>query len=148
MPATTAQPRHQNPDPAIPRGHQLAIANRVVNRLLRGLRWQGERGFAILTGGWKTLRHTTASPRRLRPSGPRGALRESLRRWHPSSLRAGAESAAGLRDHAGCGGADVEQQVPAARYDVGEVPDDVWPIEQVLLVLELVVVERQPDSPG
>lgn len=46
-------------------GHQLAIANRAINRLLRGLRWQGERGFAILTGRWKTLRHTTASPRRI-----------------------------------------------------------------------------------
>ena len=27
--------------------------------------WQGERGFAILTGRWKTLRHSTASPRRI-----------------------------------------------------------------------------------
>src|SRR6266498_708924 len=45
-------------------GKRLAIANRTVNRLLRGLRWQGERGFAILIGRWKTLRHTTASPRR------------------------------------------------------------------------------------
>ena len=42
----------------------IAVANRTVNRLLRGLRWQGERGFAILVGRWKTLRHTTASPRR------------------------------------------------------------------------------------
>jgi hypothetical protein len=46
-------------------GRQLAIANRTVNRLLRGLRWQGERGFAILVGRWKTLRHTAASPRRI-----------------------------------------------------------------------------------
>ncbi|MDR7320794.1 transposase family protein [Catenuloplanes niger] len=46
-------------------GRQLAVANRTVNRLLRGLRWQGERGFAILVGRWKTLRHTTASPRRI-----------------------------------------------------------------------------------
>jgi hypothetical protein len=45
-------------------GKPLAIVNRTVNRLLRGLRWQGERGFAILIGRWKTLRHTTASPRR------------------------------------------------------------------------------------
>ena len=45
-------------------GRSLALANRTVNRLLRGLRWQGERGFAILTGRWKALRHTTASPRR------------------------------------------------------------------------------------
>lgn len=33
-------------------------------RRLRGPRWHGERGFAILTGRWKTLRHTTVSPRR------------------------------------------------------------------------------------
>ena len=46
-------------------GRQLALANRSVNRLLRGMRWQGERGFAILVGRWKTLRHTTVSPRRI-----------------------------------------------------------------------------------
>ncbi|MFY1674059.1 transposase family protein [Plantactinospora sp. WMMB334] len=46
-------------------GHRLHISNRAYNRLLRGLRWQGERGFAILIGRWKTLRHTTASPRRI-----------------------------------------------------------------------------------
>jgi hypothetical protein len=45
-------------------GKPLAVANRTVNRLLRGLRWQGERGFALLVGRWKTLRHTTTSPRR------------------------------------------------------------------------------------
>jgi hypothetical protein len=46
-------------------GKHLAVANRSVNRLLRGLRWQGERGFAILVGRWKTLRHSTISPRRI-----------------------------------------------------------------------------------
>jgi hypothetical protein len=46
-------------------GSRLAPDNRAYNRLLRGLRWQGERGFAILIGRWKTLRHTTASPRRV-----------------------------------------------------------------------------------
>lgn len=45
-------------------GKPLAPDNRTYNRLLRGLRWQGERGFAILIGRWKTLRHTTVSPRR------------------------------------------------------------------------------------
>ena len=45
-------------------GKPLATDNRAYNRLLRGLRWQGERGFAILIGRWKTLRHTTVSPRR------------------------------------------------------------------------------------
>ena len=43
----------------------LAVDNRAYNRLLRGLRWQGERGFAILVGRWKALRHTTISPRRI-----------------------------------------------------------------------------------
>jgi DDE superfamily endonuclease len=46
-------------------GHQLAIANHAVHQLLRGLRRQGERGFAILTGRYRTLRHTTASPHRI-----------------------------------------------------------------------------------
>src|SRR4051812_33630951 len=46
-------------------GRPLALANRTVNRLLRGLRRQGERGFAILDRRWKTLRHSTASPRRI-----------------------------------------------------------------------------------
>lgn len=46
-------------------GKALSIANRSANRLLRGLRWQGERGFAILIGRWKTLRHSTISPRRI-----------------------------------------------------------------------------------
>ncbi|MFD6751896.1 hypothetical protein [Micromonospora gifhornensis] len=41
------------------------VCHRAYNRLLRGLRWQGERGFAILIGRWKTLRHTTTSPRRI-----------------------------------------------------------------------------------
>jgi DDE superfamily endonuclease/Helix-turn-helix of DDE superfamily endonuclease len=44
-------------------GTRLAIDNRAYNRLLRSLRCHGERGFALLTGRWRTLRHTTASPR-------------------------------------------------------------------------------------
>ncbi|WP_155251625.1 transposase family protein [Salinispora cortesiana] len=47
------------------KGSRLAPDNRAYNRLLRGLRWQGERGFAILIGRWTTLRHTTASPRQI-----------------------------------------------------------------------------------
>jgi hypothetical protein len=46
-------------------GKPLAVDNRADNRLLRGLRWQGERGFAILVGRWKVLRRTTISPRRI-----------------------------------------------------------------------------------
>ncbi len=44
-------------------GRRLAIDNRAYNTLLRSLRCLGERGFAILTGRWHSLRHTTASPR-------------------------------------------------------------------------------------
>jgi hypothetical protein len=43
-------------------GATLAPDNRAYNRCLRALRAQGERGFAILTGRWRTLKHTTASP--------------------------------------------------------------------------------------
>ncbi|GAA2339251.1 hypothetical protein GCM10010170_021220 [Dactylosporangium salmoneum] len=43
----------------------LAVDNRAHNLLLRSMRWLSERGFAILTGRWRTLRHTTASPRAL-----------------------------------------------------------------------------------
>jgi hypothetical protein len=46
-------------------GRALAVDNRAHNLLLRSMRCLGERGFAILTGRWRTLRHTTASPRRL-----------------------------------------------------------------------------------
>ena len=44
-------------------GRNLAIDNRTYNALLRSMRCLGERGFAILTGRWRSLRHTTASPR-------------------------------------------------------------------------------------
>ena len=46
-------------------GSRLAPDNRAYNQLLRGPRWQSERGFAILIGRWKTLRHATVSPRRV-----------------------------------------------------------------------------------
>lgn len=46
-----------------PAGDQvLHVDNRAYNALLRGLRCIGERGFAVLTGRWRALRHTTASP--------------------------------------------------------------------------------------
>ncbi len=43
-------------------GNRLAIDNRTYNSLLRSLRCQGERGFALLTGRWRALRHVTSSP--------------------------------------------------------------------------------------
>lgn len=36
----------------------------TYNQLLRGLRCLGERGFALLTGRWRTLQRVTLSPRR------------------------------------------------------------------------------------
>jgi hypothetical protein len=40
----------------------LDVATRTYNALLRGLRCLGQRGFAVLTGRWRTLQHITASP--------------------------------------------------------------------------------------
>jgi len=46
-------------------GYELDPDTRTYNRLLRGLRCLGERGFALLVGRWKALRHVTISPRRI-----------------------------------------------------------------------------------
>jgi hypothetical protein len=49
-----------------PAGDQVPdIDRRACNALLRGLRCLGERGFALLTGRWRALRHITASPRKI-----------------------------------------------------------------------------------
>ena len=49
-----------------PAGDQvLDVDTRTYNALLRGLRCLGERGFAVLTGRWRALRHITASPRKI-----------------------------------------------------------------------------------
>lgn len=49
-----------------PEGNQVLDADtRTCNALLRGLRCQGERGFAVLTGRWRCLQHFTASPRKI-----------------------------------------------------------------------------------
>jgi DDE superfamily endonuclease len=45
-------------------GQVLDLDNRTYNALLRGLRCLGERGFAVLTGRWRTLHHITTSPAR------------------------------------------------------------------------------------
>lgn len=45
-------------------GTVLDPDNRTHNRILRALRAPGERGFAILTGRWHSLRHITTSPRK------------------------------------------------------------------------------------
>ena len=46
-------------------GQDLDVDTRTRNALLRGLRCLGERGFALLTGRWRTLRHLTASPSKI-----------------------------------------------------------------------------------
>ncbi|MFG1884709.1 transposase family protein [Micromonospora sp. NPDC049102] len=46
-------------------GRRLAVDNRAYNAVLRSMRCLGERGFAILVGRWRTLRHRTASPRQV-----------------------------------------------------------------------------------
>jgi hypothetical protein len=43
-------------------GRELDISTRTGNALQRSLRCLGERGFALLTGRWRTLQHITASP--------------------------------------------------------------------------------------
>jgi DDE superfamily endonuclease len=46
-------------------GRQLGVDNRTYNSLLRAMRALGERGFALLVGRWRVLRHITASPSRI-----------------------------------------------------------------------------------
>ena len=43
-------------------GPPLALDNRAANKLQRGVRCLGERGFALLTQRWRLLQHITASP--------------------------------------------------------------------------------------
>jgi len=45
-----------------PSGRELDINTRTRNAIQRSLRCLGERGFALLTGRWRTLQHITASP--------------------------------------------------------------------------------------
>lgn len=46
-------------------GQMLSPDNRTYNRLQRGLRCLGERGFALLKGRWRILQHITASPSKI-----------------------------------------------------------------------------------
>jgi hypothetical protein len=48
-----------------PSGRDLDISTRARNALQRSLRCLGERGFALLTGRWRTLHHITASPSKI-----------------------------------------------------------------------------------
>jgi DDE superfamily endonuclease len=48
-----------------PGGRELDIDTRTRNAIQRSLRCLGERGFALLTGRWRTLQHITASPSKI-----------------------------------------------------------------------------------
>jgi DDE superfamily endonuclease len=48
-----------------PGGRELNVNNRTRNALQRSLRCLGERGFALLTGRWRILRHITVSPSKI-----------------------------------------------------------------------------------
>ena len=45
-------------------GHELDAETRTYNKLMKALRCLSERGFAMLVGRWKALRHVTMSLRR------------------------------------------------------------------------------------
>jgi hypothetical protein len=46
-------------------GRELDVDTRTRNAIQRSLRCLGERGFALLTGRWRTLHHITASPSKI-----------------------------------------------------------------------------------
>ena len=46
-------------------GRELDVNARTRNAIQRSLRCLGERGFALLTGRWRTLQHITASPSKI-----------------------------------------------------------------------------------
>jgi len=48
-----------------PGGRELDINTRTRNAIQRSLRCLGERGFALLTGRWRTLQQITASPSKI-----------------------------------------------------------------------------------
>ena len=50
-----------------PRKGELDIDTITRNILLRGLRYQGERGFALLKERWRALGHVTADPASIGP---------------------------------------------------------------------------------
>ena len=55
-------------------GPPLALDNRTLNKLQRGSRCLGERGFALLTQRWRLLQHNTANPSKIGPTSPRPPL--------------------------------------------------------------------------
>ena len=59
---TTARESEFTSRSAAPRRAGTHIDTRTRNAIQRSLRCLGERGFALLTGRWRTLQHITASP--------------------------------------------------------------------------------------
>ena len=45
-----------------PRSGELDINTRTRNALLRSLRYQGERGFALMSQRWRAIQHVSVSP--------------------------------------------------------------------------------------
>jgi hypothetical protein len=45
-----------------PRNGELDIDTKTRNTLLRGLRYQGERGFALMSQRWRAIQHVSADP--------------------------------------------------------------------------------------
>jgi DDE superfamily endonuclease len=62
-------------------GRDLDINTRTRNAIQRSLRCLGERGFALLTGRWRTLQHITRQPQQNR--------RHHLRRARPHPFEHG-----------------------------------------------------------
>jgi hypothetical protein len=46
-------------------GQELDVDTRTRNAIQRSLCCLGERGFALLSGRWRTLQHVTASPSKI-----------------------------------------------------------------------------------
>jgi hypothetical protein len=51
-----------HPGPAAPPRGELDIDTRTRNALLRSLRYQGERGFALISQRWRGLQRVMVSP--------------------------------------------------------------------------------------
>ena len=84
--------RHHHPSQTACPRPALTLSNRTANRLQRGVRALGERGFALLTQRWRLLQHITARPRQdqgHRQSRPRS---HTFRAWTSEMKLAGITS--------------------------------------------------------
>jgi hypothetical protein len=68
-------------------GSVLSPDNHTYNRLLRGLRCLGERGFALLKGRWRTLQRITASPSKIGDITRAALVLTHLEHNHPAEIR-------------------------------------------------------------